>query len=65
MVDRADRVITMGCGVDAGACPIRFSRSDDWRLDDPAGQPVEKVRAIRDQIRERVARLLDEVGSGP
>jgi len=65
MVDRADRVITMGCGVDAGACPIRISRSDDSRLDDPAGQPVEKVRAIRDQIRERVARLLDEVGSGP
>jgi arsenate reductase (thioredoxin) len=65
MVDAADRVITMGCGVDAEACPARVTFSDDWGLDDPAGQPVEAVRAIRDQIRARVAQLLDEIGSEP
>ncbi|HLK15929.1 MAG TPA: arsenate reductase ArsC [Fimbriimonadaceae bacterium] len=54
MVDRADRVITMGCGVDAAACPARFMVTEDWGLDDPAGQPMEKVREIRDQIKARV-----------
>lgn len=65
MVDEADRVITMGCGVDAEACPARVIFSDDWSLDDPAGSPVEKVREIRDQIRERVETLLTELGSEP
>lgn len=62
MVDAADQVITMGCGVDAEACPARFILTDDWGLDDPAGQPVEKVREIRDQIKKRVERLIAEVG---
>jgi arsenate reductase (thioredoxin) len=61
MVDNADQVITMGCGVDAEACPARFLVTEDWGLDDPAGQPIEKVREIRDQIQERVGKLLDEV----
>ncbi len=64
MVDQADRLITMGCGVDAAACPARFLVTEDWGLDDPAGQPIEKVRAIRDQIRERVDALLDELSGG-
>ena len=47
-VRAADAVITMGCG---DACPIYpGKRYEDWRLDDPAGRPVEQVRAIRDQI---------------
>ena len=58
MADAADQVITMGCGVDAAACPARFLLTDDWGLDDPAGQPIEKVREIRDRIRERVERLI-------
>jgi arsenate reductase len=61
MADRADRIITMGCGVDAEACPARIHLSEDWGLDDPKGQPIEKVRQIRDQIRERVEALLSEV----
>jgi arsenate reductase (thioredoxin) len=64
MADAASRIITMGCGVDATACPARIHLSEDWGLDDPAGQPIEKVRAIRDQIRERVEVLLSEMSEG-
>jgi arsenate reductase len=63
MIDCAERVISMGCGVDAQNCPARFVVSEDWGLDDPAGQPIEAVRAIRDQIKERVQTLLDGVVS--
>jgi len=41
MVDRADWIITMGCGVDVAACPARFLVTEDWGLDDPAGQPAD------------------------
>lgn len=61
LADSASRIITMGCGVDAASCPARIHLSEDWGLDDPAGQSIEKVRAIRDQIRERVERLLSEL----
>jgi protein-tyrosine-phosphatase len=61
MVDRADRVITMGCGVDADSCPARLIVSDDWGLDDPKGQSLDAVRTIRDQIAVRVERLLAEL----
>jgi len=64
MADEADLIISMGCGVDAEACPARFLVTEDWGLDDPAGQPLETVRKIRDQIRakvdELIARLKDE-----
>ncbi len=62
MADSASRIITMGCGVNAATCPARIHFSEDWGLDDPAGQPIEKVREIRDQIRERVEDLLKELG---
>ncbi|MEA2642441.1 MAG: hypothetical protein QOF51_3835 [Chloroflexota bacterium] len=59
-VRAADVVITMGCG---DACPIYpGKRYEDWELDDPAGQSIEKVREIRDAIRGRVAQLLVELG---
>lgn len=61
MVDSADRIITMGCGVDAGTCPAVFVPSEDWGLEDPKGQPIEKVREIRDEIKYRVEKLIDEV----
>lgn len=64
MVDAADRIISMGCGVDADACPAKFLLTEDWELDDPAGQSIESVRAIRDQIRNRVEGLLNEVANG-
>jgi protein-tyrosine-phosphatase len=58
-VQAADVVITMGCG---DACPIfPGKRYEDWELDDPAGQDVEKVRLIRDAIDERVQELIAEL----
>ena len=65
MADLADRVITMGCGVEAEACPARIHLSEDWGLDDPKGQSVETVRAIRDQIRTKVESLLTETAAVP
>ena len=58
MADSATRIITMGCGVDAAACPARIHLSEDWGLDDPAGQgSLDTVRAIRDQIQARLSKL--------
>ncbi|SFQ53912.1 Protein-tyrosine-phosphatase [Amycolatopsis arida] len=55
-VRAADVVVTMGCG---DACPVfPGKRYLDWRLDDPAGRPVEEVRPIRDEIDRRVRALL-------
>jgi arsenate reductase (thioredoxin) len=59
LVEWADRVITMGCAVDEAACPaIRYRWVDDWGLPDPNGQPLERVREIRDEIDRRVKKLL-------
>ena len=56
----SDVVITMGCG---DTCPIYpGKRYEDWDLDDPAGQGVEAVRPIRDEIKRRVLALLAELG---
>ena len=63
MADAAGRIITMGCGVDATSCPARIHLSEDWGLDDPAGQSIEKVREIRDQIRQKVEGLLAELAT--
>ena len=58
-VRKADAVITMGCG---DACPVYpGKRYLDWDLPDPAGQPLEEVRAIRDEIDRRVRALLEEL----
>lgn len=59
-VQASDVVITMGCG---DACPIfPGKRYEDWALSDPAGQGIEAVRPIRDEIRRRVLVLLAELG---
>lgn len=59
VVRAADVVVTMGCG---DACPIfPGKRYVDWALEDPAGQGVEAVRPIRDEIERRVRALLDEL----
>jgi arsenate reductase len=58
-VRESDVVITMGCG---DACPIfPGKRYEDWELDDPAGQAIEAVRPIRDEVRGRVEALLAEI----
>ena len=62
-VKESDVVITMGCG---DACPIfPGKRYEDWELDDPAGQGIEAVRPIRDQIKQHVEQLLDEILPSP
>jgi arsenate reductase len=58
MADEADRIITMGCGVDVSACPAGFLATEDWELDDPAGQSMQAVRTIRDTIHMRVEALV-------
>ena len=61
MVERADRVITMGCGIEE-ACPAPLlARVEDWGLEDPVGQHLEKVRQIREEIRRRVQNLVAEL----
>ena len=58
-VQQSDVVITMGCG---DACPYYpGKRYEDWKLDDPAGQGIEPVRVIRDEIKARVENLLGEI----
>lgn len=60
-VRAADVVITMGCG---DACPFYpGKRYEDWVLDDPAGQDLETVRRIRDEIDSRVTILLDQLAA--
>jgi arsenate reductase len=55
----SDVVITMGCGDTCKFYPGK--RYEDWQLDDPAGQGIEAVRVIRDEIKTRVEKLLSEL----
>jgi arsenate reductase (thioredoxin) len=58
-VKESDVVITMGCG---DVCPIfPGKRYEDWELDDPAGQSIDNVRPIRDDIKARIENLLAEI----
>jgi len=63
VVEASDVVITMGCG---DACPIYPGvRYEDWELADPAGQSIENVRPIRDEIEQRVRELLADLDERP
>jgi arsenate reductase (thioredoxin) len=53
----ADKAITLNC---QGSCPYVIGGVEDWKVEDPAGQPLEKVRAIRDDIERRVRELVDK-----
>ena len=60
MAERADVVVTMGCGDE---CPyIPGKRYIDWDLPDPSGRPLDEVRATRDEIARRAAGLAHELG---
>jgi protein-tyrosine-phosphatase len=60
MAERADVVVTMGCGDE---CPyIPGKRYVDWDLPDPKGRPLEEVREVRDEIERRVRELVEELG---
>ncbi|SEJ38936.1 Protein-tyrosine-phosphatase [Demequina mangrovi] len=62
-VEASDVVITMGCG---DVCPyFPGKRYEDWKLEDPAGQGIESVRPIRDEIKGRILTLLEELGVQP
>ncbi len=62
LAEQADVVVTMGCG---DACPyLPGKRYIDWQLPDPKGQPIEAVRATRDEIARRVRQLADELDAG-
>ena len=55
----SDVIVTMGCG---DACPVfPGKRYEDWELTDPAGQPIEVVRQVRDELRGRVEKLVAEL----
>jgi arsenate reductase (thioredoxin) len=63
LAEQADLVITMGCGDE---CPfIPGKRYLDWDLPDPARQPIDQIRAIRDEIAARIAALVAELDSQP
>ena len=58
LADDAFLLVTMGCGEE---CPyVPGLKRDDWPLDDPKGQPLERVRRIRDEVRDRVLALVDQ-----
>ena len=60
LAQQAQLVVTMGCG---DQCPyVPGATRDDWPLEDPKGQPIERVREIRDEIRDRVQALIEHEG---
>jgi arsenate reductase len=60
VAEQAQLLVTMGCG---DQCPVvPGAKRDDWPLDDPKGKPIAQVRAIRDEIRERVWTLVEREG---
>ena len=62
MVEKADKMITMGCVAEAEAvCPASFIETEDWKLDDPKGKPIEEVRHIRDEVKTRVTTLIGKL----
>lgn len=61
MVLEADKIIVMGCSAQ-GFCPAPLlNKVIDWGIEDPKDKPIEKVRAIRDEIEERVKKLIEEM----
>jgi arsenate reductase len=63
MMKKTTHLISMGCGV-FDSCPVYlFSNKviDDWGLDDPVGQPIEKFREVRDQIKTYVEELIEKI----
>jgi arsenate reductase (thioredoxin) len=60
MANESDLIVTMGCN-DQGVCPGPFFKPTvEWKLEDPKGKPIEKVREIRDEIEQKVQRLIED-----
>ena len=63
LAQQAQWLVTMGCGDE---CPyVQGVKRDDWLLEDPKGKPIERVREIRDDIRDRVQALVEQEGWRP
>ena len=62
MIDTADKVITMGCGV-GNVCPGAIVEAEDWKIEDPNGKSIEKVREIRNVIQKKVEKLVSNLES--
>lgn len=64
MVEKATKIITMGC-LDADSCPVLLVKDKDklkeWRIEDPAGKPIEKFREVREKIRWKVDELIKDL----
>jgi protein-tyrosine-phosphatase len=60
MIQDADMVIVMGCSVGVSCPAPLLSKVVDWGVEDPKGEPIEKIREIRDEIGRRVRKLVDE-----
>ncbi len=60
MIKQADKIITMGCGVE-GVCPASLVETEDWALDDPREKPLGIIRKIREQIQAKVLELLEKI----
>ncbi len=60
MMERVDKTIAMGC---EDSCPLTTVETDDWELEDPKDKPIEQVRKIRDEIKDRVTRLIEDYNS--
>ena len=60
LLDKFDRVITMGCGVEE-SCPASYLPTEDWNLVDPSDKSIEVVRNIRDEIKAKVEILISEL----
>ena len=60
MLESADRVVTMGCSQEQ-VCPASLVPVEDWQLEDPEGQSLDKVRKIRDEIQSRVEKLVAQL----
>ncbi len=62
MIEKADKIITMGCGADV--CPASYlPKVEEWAIEEPYGKPIDKVREIRDQIKGEVEKLVLETES--
>jgi protein-tyrosine-phosphatase len=58
MMEGIDRAITMGC---EETCPLTTVPTEDWGLEDPKDKPIEQVRKIRDEIKDKVKRLIEQI----
>lgn len=60
MAETADRIVTMGC---SEACPAVGKPLEDWGIEDPSGETIEDYRRVRDNIGQKIGRLLDALAT--